>query len=81
MLDKSKDGDQEESKDGTAKEKKASRVSLSFFDRLATPKFSKKDPVDQSPREALPKKDTSILRVSCETFTIFLIVPRLLNFS
>ncbi|GFR76441.1 katanin p60 ATPase-containing subunit A1 [Elysia marginata] len=64
-LDKSKDGDQEEGKDGATKEKKTpSRVSLSFFDRLATPKFSKKDPVDQSPREAPPKKDTPILRLS-----------------
>ncbi|GFO33382.1 39S ribosomal protein l23, mitochondrial, partial [Plakobranchus ocellatus] len=64
IADKAKDEDQEDGKDGSAKPKKTSRVSLSFFDRLATPKYSKKDAPESSPRDTPSKKDTSGPRLS-----------------
>lgn len=58
--DKEKDGDG--ARDRVHKKEKKERVSLSFFDRLSTPKFSKKEP-EHPPKETPPKKDGPIIRV------------------
>ncbi|XP_059139342.1 ensconsin-like isoform X15 [Physella acuta] len=56
-----RDADKDGDKDVSDKKDKKSRVSLSFFDRLATPKYSKKD--DHSPKEMPAKKESPHIRV------------------
>lgn len=56
-----KDADKDGDKDISDKKDKKSRVSLTFFDRLATPKYSKKD--DHSPKDMPAKKESPAIRV------------------
>ncbi|CAL1547425.1 unnamed protein product, partial [Lymnaea stagnalis] len=60
--DEEKDSDKDGDKESPEKKDKKSRVSLSFFDRLATPKYSKKD-ADHSPKDVPSKKESPAIRV------------------
>ncbi|KAK6986205.1 MAP7 domain-containing protein 1-like isoform X12, partial [Biomphalaria glabrata] len=59
------DAEKETEQDGEVADKKdkKSRVSLSFYDRLATPKYSKKDGDPTSKVDLPPKKETTVVRV------------------
>ncbi|KAK0041493.1 MAP7 domain-containing protein 1-like isoform X12, partial [Biomphalaria pfeifferi] len=60
------DAEKETEQDGEVADKKdkKSRVSLSFYDRLATPKYSKKDGDPTSKVDLPPKKETTVVRLS-----------------
>uniref|UniRef100_A0A0B7BCU5 MAP7 domain-containing protein n=1 Tax=Arion vulgaris TaxID=1028688 RepID=A0A0B7BCU5_9EUPU len=60
--EKEMDGDKDGARDRSHKKEKKERVSLSFFDRLSTPKFSKRDS-DHTPKETPPKKEGPMIRV------------------
>lgn len=60
--EKEKDADGDGARDISHRKEKKERVSLSFFDRLSTPKFSKKDP-EHVPKETPPKKESPSIRV------------------